>query len=245
MLLFFHFLLLLFSNLRHNALANAQTVAKTYTGWDCCKPICAGTNNRPSLLDTRGAVRVCNKSNQPLSTNAGVSAVTGCQANVNTNNAAYLCDTYQPIPVSNDLSYGFAIQVQDSQAADHPNCCKCYQLQWLNGGAANKTMIVQVVTPGGAGGDVKRGDMIILTPGGGVGPLGAAGCNGMYGGGFNWGLAQGGVRSRQECERLPGNLWGGCYWRWNWAGGAVNGWDVVYQQVECPGRLVSISGCVA
>ncbi|KAK4663484.1 hypothetical protein QC763_608775 [Podospora pseudopauciseta] len=244
MLLLYHHLLCLLT-LRHHALVKAQTVAKTYTGWDCCKPICASTDNRPSLLTTRGAVRVCNRSNQPLPTTAGVSAVTGCQPGVNTNTAAYLCDTYQPIPISNDLSYGFAIQVQDSQAADHPNCCKCYQLRWLTGAAANKTMIVQVVTPGGAGGDVKRGDMIILTPGGGVGPLGQGGCNGMYGGGYNWGGAQGGVRNRQECERLPGGLWGGCYWRWNWAGGVVNGWDVVYHQVECPGRLVGISGCVA
>ncbi|KAK3987621.1 family 45 putative glycoside hydrolase [Cladorrhinum sp. PSN332] len=219
----------------------AQTVAKSYTGWDCCKPICSATNNRPSLLTTRGVVQVCDRNNKPHPLQAGINANTGC-ANSNSaspSGAAYLCDTYQPVPVSNDLSYGFAIQVSDNQNADNANCCKCYQVQWLTGaaGQANKTMIVQVVTPGGSGGDVKRNDLIILTPGGGLGPL-STGCP-------NQGNNQGGVRNREACERLPANLWGGCYWRWNWARGEINGWDIFYVPVECPARLTEISGCRA
>jgi len=96
-----------------------------------------------------------------------------------------MCDTYQPIPVANDFSYAFAIQVSDNQNADNANCCKCYEVWWTTGGALNKTMIVQIVTPGGAGGDVKRNDLIILTPGGGVGPL-STGCTSQYGNGFTW-----------------------------------------------------------
>ncbi|KAK4188311.1 glycoside hydrolase family 45 protein [Podospora australis] len=220
------------------------TVAKSYTGWDCCKPICANLlPNNPRLLQTRGAVRVCDKSNRPHSLATGLSAATGCSV-INNANSAYLCDTYQPVPVSNDLSYGFAIQVSDSQSPDNPACCKCYQVQWLTGQAANKTMVVQIVTPGGSGGDVKKNDLIILTPGGGLGPL-SMGCPNQYGSNYAWGSNQGGVTSRQACERLPNNLWGGCFWRWNWARGEINGWDIVYQPVECPSRLTDISGCRA
>ena len=44
---------------------------------------------------------------------------------------------------------------------------------------------MQILTPGGAGGDVKRNDLILLTPGGGVGPL-STGCTAQYGNGFSW-----------------------------------------------------------
>jgi len=53
----------------------------------------------------------------------------------------------------------------------------------------------------------------------------------------------GGVSSMTDCEQLPENLQGGCYWRWNWAGGEITGWDVEYKEVECPARLTDISGC--
>lgn len=46
-------------------------------------------------------------------------------------------------------------------------------------------MIVQAVYPGGAGGDVVADDLIILTPGGGLGPIGDA-CRAQYGDGFDW-----------------------------------------------------------
>ncbi|KAK4230344.1 RlpA-like double-psi beta-barrel-protein domain-containing protein-containing protein [Podospora fimiseda] len=232
--------------------ALAQTVAKSYTGWDCCKPICASPNARSS----RGVTRVCDRSNKPLSLQPGIAALSSCAPplpplpflppppQLNPNNAAYLCDTYQPTPVSNDLAYGFAVQVSDTQTPENSNCCKCYQVQWLTGGAANKTMIVQVVTPGGSGGEVKKNDLIILVPGGGLGPW-SNGCPNQYGTSYNWGNNQGGVKNREACEKLPKNLWSGCYWRWNWARGELNGWDIVYKPVECPSRLTDISGCKA
>ncbi len=111
---------------------------------------------------------------------AGILAGSGCF-----NGNGYLCDSYQPIPISDDLSYGFAIQVSENQREDNPNCCRCYDLMWLSGNAAGKRMIVQVLTPGGAGDPIKKDDLIIMTPGGGVGPLNA-GCRAQYGNQYSW-----------------------------------------------------------
>jgi len=56
---------------------------------------------------------------------------------------AYLCDTYAPIPVSDNLSYGFAIMRNKTQ------CCKCFELQWRSGSAAaGKKMQVQILNIG-------------------------------------------------------------------------------------------------
>ncbi len=46
-------------------------------------------------------------------------------------------------------------------------------------------MIVQTVIPGTARTPVKANDMIILVPGGGVGPE-ATGCTGQYGTDYKW-----------------------------------------------------------
>lgn len=96
-----------------------------------------------------------------------------------------MCDDYQPRPVADDLTYGFAIQVGGNTAGDNPNCCKCYEIQWLSGAAAGKKMIAQIVTPGGRGGDIKDNDLIILTPGGGLGPF-SNGCRNQYGNNYSW-----------------------------------------------------------
>lgn len=57
------------------------------------------------------------------------------------------------------------------------------------------------------------------------------------------GREYGGVESREDCESLPSNLQGGCYWRFNWARGDVNNWPIRYQQVQCPDHLTTLSGC--
>lgn len=108
-------------------------------------------------------------------------ATNGCS----TGGTAYLCDSYQPVPVADDLSYGFAIQVSDNQREDNPNCCKCYEVNWLSGNAVGKTMVVQIVTPGGGGGNITKDDLIILTPGGGLGPF-DQGCARQYGNSYSW-----------------------------------------------------------
>ena len=56
---------------------------------------------------------------------------------------AYFCDIYSPIPVSEQLSYGFAIM------RDKTSCCKCFELTWRSGTpAAGKKMQVQVLNIG-------------------------------------------------------------------------------------------------
>lgn len=69
----------------------------------------------------------------------------------------------------------------------NPNCCRCYEVEWLDGigGDRNKRMIVQTIYPGGTGGDVVAGDLVILTPGGGFGPFGNA-CRTQYGNSYDW-----------------------------------------------------------
>ena len=124
-------------------------------------------------------------------------------------------------------------------------------------------MIVQALNTFDPTGDVKTNDVVILTPGGGSGPN-EAGCRNQYGttwyvnlperiigdcAKLTWrclrGQSGGGVASAKDCASLPQNLQGGCYWRYNWAGGPINTWSVDYQQVACPSRLTSISGRVA
>ncbi|KAK4444909.1 RlpA-like double-psi beta-barrel-protein domain-containing protein-containing protein [Podospora aff. communis PSN243] len=223
---------------------NRITNAKSYTGWDCCKPVCASNNNRNDILTNRGVAKVCDRSNQLLDQATGIRTNSGCMAAGAS--SAYMCDTYQPMPQTEDFSYAFAIQVSSNQNADNAACCKCYNVWWTTGAAAaaNKSMIVQIVTPGGASGNIRQGDLIILTPGGGVGPL-SAGCTNQYGTGFSWGETLGGVKNREACDKLPANLQGGCYWRFNWARGEMNGWDIQYEPITCPSRLTEISGCRA
>ena len=94
------------------------------------------------------------------------------------NGQGHLCDFFQPIPVAEDLSYGFAV-------APGNNCCKCYDLLWTNGYAAGKRMILQVINwmPDAAANTTnpgRTGDFAILTPGGGSGPN-PTGCTRQYG----------------------------------------------------------------
>jgi Glycosyl hydrolase family 45 len=57
------------------------------------------------------------------------------------------------------------------------------------------------------------------------------------------GSTVGGVDQSAACASLPSNLQAGCYWRYNWAGGDLIGWNIYYEDVDCPDRLTSISGC--
>ena len=178
-----------------------------------------------------GAPRTCDINNSPLSIAAGLTAAPGCGQSGN----AYLCDTYAPIIASDTLSYGFAI-FRDKSA-----CCKCFELTWKSGTpAAGKKMQVQAINVGGDKTTDGANDVIIYTPGGGVGPV-YDGCRQQYG--KSWGKTIGGVESRAGCAELPQNLQAGCYWRWNWAKGDLNGWGVDYKQIACPATLENISGC--
>jgi len=206
---------------------------KSYTSWDCCKPACgdsgsSGAYNKQTMI---GAPRVCDINNDPFSIASGLTEKPGCGQSGN----AYLCDTYSPVAVSENLSYGFAIM------RNKTNCCKCFELQWRSGTpAAGKKMQVQIINIGGDKTTDSTNDLIIYTPGGGVGPV-YDGCRLQYG--KSWGRTTGGVSNKTACADLPQNLQAGCYWRWNWARGDINGWALDYKQISCPVDLENKSGC--
>jgi len=112
---------------------------------------------------------VCNKANEPL--RDGQNATSSCAEG---GGAGYLCSSYAPVPVADDRAYGFAIMSRNDA------CCKCYEVRWTSGAARAKTMVVQAINVGPAGGDVGADDVIVLTPGGGVGPN-SGGCKSQYG----------------------------------------------------------------
>jgi hypothetical protein len=96
-----------------------------------------------------------------------------------------------------------------------------------------------VVQSTNTGGDLGSNHFDILMPGGGVGLF--DGCSAQYG--SIPGAQYGGVSSRTECEQMPAALREGCFWRFDWFGGADNP-GVEFEQVRCPGELTAISGCV-
>ncbi|KAI0015444.1 RlpA-like double-psi beta-barrel-protein domain-containing protein-containing protein [Xylariomycetidae sp. FL0641] len=206
-------------------------IGTTYTTWDCCKPACAWSNIRPKTVS--GSPKVCDVNNNILAGNSDQYR-SGCE----TGGSAYLCADYAPIPVSEDLAYGFAVRKGDA------SCCKCYELAWRSGAARGKRMVVQVhnIVQTGSGPGATDADWIIAVPGGGSG-VNQLGCRAQYG--TNWGAPDGGVTKREDCATLPQNLQGGCYWRFNWAGGLVTGWQVEYKETTCPVELVEKSGCDA
>ncbi|KAK0742740.1 RlpA-like double-psi beta-barrel-protein domain-containing protein-containing protein [Schizothecium vesticola] len=122
------------------------------------------------------------------------------------------------------------------------NCCKCFELAWTDGPAVGKRLRVQVVNEGGNSTTANSRTFMILTPGGGVGPN-IQGCEAQYG--YDWGRKYGGVVKAEDCVTLPERLQAGCYWRWNWARGDVNGWGIDYERIECPRELTDVSGCKA
>jgi len=161
--------------------------------------------------------------------------------------------------VTEDLSYAFAI------TSGNDNCCKCFSLQWTDGNGRGKQVQVQAVNTGGKlEGGVR--EFVILTPGGGVGPN-TGGCTSQYGSdwyvpmhsraahdnprmpqvltanGFYRGRQYGGVVRSSDCGTLPDHLQGGCYWRFNWARGDINEWNVTYNSIPCPEYHTKISGC--
>lgn len=101
-------------------------------------------------------------------------------------------------------------------------------------------MLLQVTNTGS---DVGEGHFDLQIPGGGVGIFN--GCSSQWGApSGGWGAQYGGVSSASQCSQLPGQLQGGCNWRFGWFQGADNP-TVNYQKVACPSQLTSISGCSA
>lgn len=99
--------------------------------------------------------------------------------------AGYSCTSYIPRALNETHSVGFAIQVGGQQDGTNPNCCKCFDMEWRSGAARGKHMILQTITPGQTGGSVRQNDMIIMIPGGGVGPE-QTGCTNQWGSRYRW-----------------------------------------------------------
>lgn len=180
----------------------------------------------------RGYVKVCNKSDATLTRQQSLSERSTCGDNPGN---GFLCSIYSPRPVSNTLSYAFAV------TTNRTNCCKCFQLHWTDGPATGKSAIVQAINIDDDVPTIYPGQQFgILTAGGG-GYNHPEGCLAQYN--AIWGRAMGGIYGPKDCEKLPSALQGSCYWRWNWVGGDMIGWPVAFDQVECPSELTSVSGC--
>ncbi|OBZ73157.1 putative endoglucanase type K [Grifola frondosa] len=202
-----------------------QTAGTTTTTWDCCEPACGYTSNLSP--GAKGPVKSCNQSNGPA---AAVRKMRASRALATSRSRAR--------PTSRSSSIVPFPTASQARKHCHGNCCMCYEFTWTSGAAAGKSMIVQAINAGG----ITDVDFDIYTPGGGVGDYNA--CTAQYGApSGGWGRQYGGVTSDSQCSELPSNLQAGCHWRWEWAGGDVNEWDVTFKQVNCPSQLTSISGC--
>ncbi|KEZ43949.1 hypothetical protein SAPIO_CDS4147 [Scedosporium apiospermum] len=134
----------------------------------------------PAQQTLRGVAKSCDNRGNALDQLASLTTATGCDGG-----DAYMCRDFQPIPVDSNLSYGFAIQFGGDYNGNNANCCKCYEAEWTSGAARGKKIIVQIVSPGKAAGNVGGNDLIIYTPGGGAGPFNS-GCERQFGAGYNW-----------------------------------------------------------
>jgi hypothetical protein len=116
-------------------------------------------------------VKTCNKRDEPLSNRDANREASACESR--DAGDGYLCSSFAPKIIDEQVAYGFAV------TSGVENCCKCFELTWLQGPAQGKRMQVQVINDGG---ETDNGrEFVILTPGGGVGPN-EKGCATQYGG---------------------------------------------------------------
>lgn len=208
--------------------AQASGSGDTTRYWDCCKPSC-GWPGKGSLQ--QGPLKTCDKDDNPL--NDGGNTKSGCDNGGN----SFMCSNQSPWAVDDNLAYGWAA-VRINGQTEQQWCCACYELTFTSGPVSGKKMVVQASNTGG---DLGQNHFDIAMPGGGVGMFNA--CTNQYGAPSNgWGQRYGGISSRSECDGFPAKLKEGCYWRFDWFGGADNP-SVTFKQVECPAEIVAKSGC--
>nr|AWL24828.1 glycoside hydrolase 45 [Rhizophlyctis rosea] len=202
----------------------ATTPGNTTRYWDCCKPSCSWPGKGGS-----GPAKSCAKD--------GVTALGSNTMNSCDGGSAYTCNSYQPIVVNDNLSYGFAA-AKIAGLSESDWCCACYELNFTTGPVAGKQMIVQVLNTGG---DLGPGHFDLQIPGGGVGLFN--GCQSQWGApGSGWGAQYGGISSASDCSQLPAQLQSGCNWRFGWFKNADNPL-VNFRKVTCPSELTGASGC--
>ncbi|KAH8905986.1 beta-1,4-endoglucanase [Coniochaeta sp. PMI_546] len=200
---------------------------KTTRYWDCCKPSCGW----PKKGNAPSPVQTCDKNDRAL--NDGGNTKSGCDNGGN----AFMCSSQSPWAVNATHSYGWAaVNIAGSNEASW--CCACYELTFTSGPVSGKKLIVQATNTGG---DLGNNHFDLAIPGGGVGQFNA--CTNQYGAPSNgWGDRYGGVHSRSDCDSFPQALKAGCYWRFDWFGGADNP-GVTFKQVACPAAITAKSGC--
>ncbi|KAJ9133104.1 Glycoside hydrolase [Coniochaeta hoffmannii] len=200
---------------------------KTTRYWDCCKPSCGW----PKKGNSPSPVQTCDKNDRAL--NDGGNTKSGCDNGGN----AFMCSSQSPWAVNETTSYGWAaVNIAGSNEAAW--CCACYELTFTSGPVNGKKLIVQATNTGG---DLGNNHFDLAIPGGGVGQFNA--CTNQYGAPSNgWGDRYGGVHSRADCDSFPQALKAGCYWRFDWFGGADNP-SVTFKQVACPAAITAKSGC--
>lgn len=209
-----------------SSLAGAE-YAKTTRYWDCCKGSCAWSGKAP----VSAPLRTCNRDDTPLN---NPDEKSGCDGG-----GAFMCTNQSPWvdPGDPNHSFGFAAVKLNGQG-EGDWCCGCYELTFTNGPIAGKRMTVQATNTGG---DLGNSHFDLQIPGGGVGLFN--GCDDQWGAPpTGWGAQYGGVGSRGECEQLPAALKPGCFWRFDWFGGADNP-DVDFKPVACPNQLIERTGC--
>ncbi|KAJ3035978.1 hypothetical protein HDV00_003272 [Rhizophlyctis rosea] len=204
--------------------APSGTPGVTTRYWDCCKPSCSW----PGKGGTAPA-KSCAKD--------GITALGSNEVSACNGGSAYACNDYQPIQISDTLSYGFAAaNIQGLQETDW--CCGCYELTFTSGPVSGKQFVVQVLNTGA---DLGGGHFDLQIPGGGVGLFN--GCSSQWGASSTgWGATYGGISSKDQCSQLPAQLQAGCNWRFGWFQNADNP-SMTFRKVTCPSQLTAKSGC--
>ena len=101
---------------------------RTTRYWDCCKQSCGWSDN------VQGG-----NTNANSCTADGVNIVDKNAQSICNGGPSVTCNNYQPMVISDTLSYGFAA------FSEQGSCCKCYELTFTNTAVAGKKMIVQVL----------------------------------------------------------------------------------------------------
>ncbi|OQV23253.1 putative endoglucanase type K [Hypsibius exemplaris] len=202
--------------------------ASTTRYWDCCKPSCGW----PEKAVVTNPVQTCLRDGTTKLTDSN--AKSGCAHDGP--GEAFTCTNTVPWVINDRLAYGFAAaKIVGLDEGDW--CCACYKLDFADGPAVGKSMVVQVTNTGYS----NSSNFNLQIPGGGVGS--ENGCGRQWAvNTSSWGQVYGGLDSRDKCEVLPVVLRKGCYFRFDWLEGANNP-SVHFAKVPCPTELEEISQC--
>ncbi|KAJ8967911.1 hypothetical protein NQ317_018831 [Molorchus minor] len=198
--------------------------------WDCCKPSCAWVVN----AEIDPPVATCEADGI---TKIDDGAQSGCDTNGD--GTAYTCNNQQAIVINETFSIGF-VAASFTGGVDESMCCACVLLNF-QGELEGKQLLAQITNTGSPlvvnqfdiaiPGERRRWDLQRRLSQSMGAPI-----NG-------WGTQCCGVDNEEQCLELPIELQPGCDWRFEWMLGVANP-NVTFYQVECPGELTAITGCI-